>query len=746
MALMAIIVVVGAAAAAWFLTRDDGGGTTAPDGEPIPLAVDALGPGPGPQDGVTGQFTLSPEETIGTGLVGSEGGTITASDGLVITVRPGAHPAPTDYTVTSQQILGHDFGPSVTPASPLYTVDNGGGYSDALIYVDVPIVVPDDHVAIGFFYDAATGELEAIPAVAVDADSITLATRHFSKFFIDIIWFGSIPITAPDPPIDSGFRPGVDDWQFANLGSVAAPAGHCAGQSLAAMWYYSTQRKSGASPLHGLYDNNGDAATPALWEDDSQSYRLCTAVQLDYDVTWDNQGSDFHSALKRSTLLQNGMWQFAQFLGALHVTHQPQYVAIWSADGGGHAMIVYGAGYEGLWVADPNYPAKYRLIPWDFEKLTLGHSVFPTYALEAIFEDTDGNRQERAFLDQLIVALDEVDLTFQVSNSGDCRDVFGTPPTTAAGSAQPCGARVTIYDGVNPLGTITCTDPADATTCSTAVKVQLDEGDNEFGAYVEMEHVIPGKASSTRDWSYVDFHDFTITNGSGLSVEMVPDESEVAGLDLLVKDPPVLVENPDVPGEIVAITASYKAGPVERDDPNRPGLPYGNGWEALPPDPADICMGSGWGGADAGFGPNLCIDVRLSLWDGDPTPFDPAAVRVEDLPTGALPPTLQADDPCRVAAAPGGRPAFEQITYFPCVESFTGSVEQAVEIFGWQEEDRNLGVSHYRVRAVVEGVRIDVSTAYRNYYAADVRTDRMREIVTALVNEIARSIRVTMGG
>ena len=58
--------------------------------------------------------------------------------------------------------------------------------------------------------------------------------------------------------VDSGFRPGVDDWQFTNYGSYVAPTGHCEGQSVSAIWYYVNQRLGGgASPLYGLYDDNG---------------------------------------------------------------------------------------------------------------------------------------------------------------------------------------------------------------------------------------------------------------------------------------------------------------------------------------------------------------------------------------------------------------------------------------------------------------------------------------------------------
>jgi hypothetical protein len=76
--------------------------------------------------------------------------------------------------------------------------------------------------------------------------------------------------------VDTAFQPGVDDWQFPNHGSIVAPGGHCAGQSIAAMWYYDQQRLAAKAPtLYGLYDNNARArGTPQLWQDDAWDHRL----------------------------------------------------------------------------------------------------------------------------------------------------------------------------------------------------------------------------------------------------------------------------------------------------------------------------------------------------------------------------------------------------------------------------------------------------------------------------------------
>jgi hypothetical protein len=812
-----LAVVTVAATAIWYLLKDDangGGGTTMPGSE-FPLALDVLGPGSGPQAGVTGGFDLGRETVLADVSMGADGGVITGTDGLTISVPAGAHQADTAYHVTSRPVSAHTLPDPLQPVSALYHIDNGGGIAEHAIEVDIPISIPDGEFAMGFFYDPATGEFEGMPIVGIDGDSVTVATRHFSE--IVVLWYMGMPLgSLPAPTIDTGFRPGVDDWQFPNYGSAAAVNGHCSGQSLSALWYYTEQRSIGQPALFGRFDNT-DAdpfnpvwpATAGLWEDDRDGIRLASRVQVaQYAVdtaTGYESGADAVAVHLHFSGTDAAI--YSAFGLAMWVTGEPQYAGIMEYvdadgdrrwDGGevvsGHAMIVYGAVDLGLYVADPNYPGDFRMIPWDpakkvdpaaatpgllgpydsatkigesgttfnvigyyaksalvnwrdlagawpdFVAGTVGDDILPSFTLVAEYEDANGNRQRRPFRDRLVVGLEKAELTIEMADSGDCRPYQAAPNNhlLVPGPVQPCSIAATFYDGDAEIGSVACfrTNPTDAWTCSAPQPVTLTEGDNLFGVLVDV-HRVPNGGTAAR-FEFVDFDRFLITRGSGLALEMVPNESESAGLELLVKDAPVLVENPDVPGEIIAITASYKAGPAVLDSegyreyfPDRSYVPYVAGWGVLGPSADDGCMGSGWGGADAGFGPNLCIDVRLSVWDGDPSPLDPALVRREALDVN---PTL---DPCRVE---------NYLTWWPCVESFTGNTDQGVEIFGWREEDRNVGVSEYRVRAVVEGIRIDVGTAYRNYAAHDVRTDRMREIVTALINEIARKIRVVTTG
>ncbi|MBK8641821.1 MAG: hypothetical protein IPN15_06215 [Saprospiraceae bacterium] len=75
---------------------------------------------------------------------------------------------------------------------------------------------------------------------------------------------------------ESGFRPGIDDWEFPNEGSYIEPEGHCAGQSLTAMWYYHVHKLS--LNEHPLYDRFSTLPSP-IWQDNVKGYRFSSVIQ-----------------------------------------------------------------------------------------------------------------------------------------------------------------------------------------------------------------------------------------------------------------------------------------------------------------------------------------------------------------------------------------------------------------------------------------------------------------------------------
>ena len=300
----------------------------------------------------TGSIETEKSEKITAEKVSSQGGTITISDsdttldGMEITVSPGAYTNEVEFSVSCATISEHSFGDAFNPISPLIMVDNGEVLADLPVEVTIPVTVPEGQFAMGFLYDASSGQLEGLPLADSDGDSITVVTRHFS----DIV------VSAINPAdligdIDSGFRPGVDDWQFTNRGSYIAPKGHCSGQSMTAMFYYISKPDGPNATLYGRYDNNGnEPATPDFWYDDSLGYRFASVIQ---------QEENFSSERRYETyaLHKDPVKTLYLFAYSIKLTGQPQMVGIASsAAGGAHAMIAYRYIDNKLYVADPNYP------------------------------------------------------------------------------------------------------------------------------------------------------------------------------------------------------------------------------------------------------------------------------------------------------------------------------------------------------------------------------------------------------
>lgn len=270
--------------------------------------------------------------------------------GLTIAVPEGAYADVAEFAVSHRPFEG-ELPENVTALTRVITVENGGEYAGEIMTVTIPIELPEDHFAMGFFLHE-DGSLEGMPLVALSKDSITIATRHFSEFFIGMVADALLAGT-----IDSRFRPGRDDWHFDNVGSYIAPKGHCAGQALSAMWYYTERTLRGAPALYGRYDSNGGDATPTLWQDDSHAYRLASVVQHDMHAGAGNR------LLRRLAFefeyLTTDELNWRAFLCAMLVTDEPQFVGIMSTkEQEGHAMIVYKADADAgmLYVADPNYP------------------------------------------------------------------------------------------------------------------------------------------------------------------------------------------------------------------------------------------------------------------------------------------------------------------------------------------------------------------------------------------------------
>lgn len=306
--------------------------------------------------------------------VGPGGGTVTINkpgdplDSLVLTLSPGSYQTTKTFKITYAPITGNQLGQYFNPISPLINISYDGGYSAEPIKIKIPVNIPAGKFAMGFLYDKSTGLVEGLPVEDMGNNYVTISTSHFTSNS-SIGKTGGISYQNPQADIvissideavlsqqniiDSGFNPGVDDWEFINYGSYIAQHGQCAGQAITEMWYYQTKKKSGSPSLYHNYDQFNDAARPTvLWQDNPLGYRFASTIQA--DANWD--------AYIQNLNYQSGKASFTwkTFALSMLVTGQPQFILVRQSapPNDGHALIVYKIDYPGgkLYLADPNFP------------------------------------------------------------------------------------------------------------------------------------------------------------------------------------------------------------------------------------------------------------------------------------------------------------------------------------------------------------------------------------------------------
>lgn len=505
------------------------------EGTPGSLPLDPVPPEGGdvPPDEVTP--TLAGDVSLGTAgaptvtTIGPGGGTVTLP-GLAIELRPGSLAADTPVTVTTTPIDGlaapGDFGSAIDPVTPLYSIDLGDAdlAIPATVTLDmaIPTNLPPDTVPMAFYRDPLTGTLSPLTPVASDDGRLTVLAPHFSDILGALVDLAKIPGT-----VDSGFRPGKDDWQFNNFGSYIATGGQCEGQTVSEIWYYGTQHKAdGAGPLFGLYDNNGATdKTPTLWQDDSDGYRFVGSVHTAglaeraaylfiRDSQWD---------------AADGRMTYAAFKVAIATTGRPQMLRISPAPGdAGHTLIVYRVTKDLLYLADPNYVGRLRAVsydpatgkvgtyssgdsatsidaagtvsftrfaylPWvaskteawvadrwaEFEAGQAGDRAYPLFDLKAVSgTDEAGKATWEPLADGFVTALDK--LPIQITKLGD-------------GAAS----SLLVFPG---------TSAKEVGTWGWHQTLDLVPGENRFGLLVY------GKKGN--DWGYVDFVRLTVIRGA----------------------------------------------------------------------------------------------------------------------------------------------------------------------------------------------------------------------------------------
>jgi hypothetical protein len=301
--------------------------------------------------GITGTISTQTPVTVATGTIGATGGVVSVTEpgnpltGLELNIPANAYSDTRQVKISYAPIEKHTFGKNFNPITPLITIENCGGYSNELISIKVPVKIPSGTFAMAFFYNNEAKKLEGVPVLSQDADTIAIAAMQLYS-----IVFSYIDEALLNADIDSKFKPAFDDWEFENQGSYISQGGHCAGQSISALWYYCEKPDGADAQLFGRYDNNGNTPpTPGFDSDDSLGYRFASMVQS--DINWSSIDNRFWSSQRGL----NDELTWKRFAYSILLTGQPQLVSLASGENA-HAMIVYRVVNGTLHIADPNYP------------------------------------------------------------------------------------------------------------------------------------------------------------------------------------------------------------------------------------------------------------------------------------------------------------------------------------------------------------------------------------------------------
>ncbi len=201
----------------------------------------------------------------------SGGGTLTVSlagsplNGVTLQIPAGAMDATGTVTLGSRAAATTGFPANLIPRTPVLRITTTAGNlkQPALLRFVLPATPGATRIALAL--DPATGETSPLPTIISDAAGITVALpnlhgggvtaglRDEAKLLdgagIDVLMFDILDIDKND--YDTGYRPGVDDWDFPRqpIGPMTATTTGAVdpGQAMVgtSMWYFMRQKAAG---------------------------------------------------------------------------------------------------------------------------------------------------------------------------------------------------------------------------------------------------------------------------------------------------------------------------------------------------------------------------------------------------------------------------------------------------------------------------------------------------------------------
>ncbi|MEO5798924.1 MAG: Ig-like domain-containing protein [Gemmatimonadales bacterium] len=173
--------------------------------------------------------------------VSTSGGTVTltrpgsALNGTTLTIPSGALSTSGAIGFMISSTAGIAAPAGMTPLTPGLTITGPTGPLKQPAMLRLPVATPTGKILVVAVFDPSSGSLSVLPSSTHDATSITVAIPSFEGSGLATVPAASLRVNPPfivsyaiDPSLlvpdfDSGFRPGVDDWDFQRQGVSAFP-------------------------------------------------------------------------------------------------------------------------------------------------------------------------------------------------------------------------------------------------------------------------------------------------------------------------------------------------------------------------------------------------------------------------------------------------------------------------------------------------------------------------------------------
>lgn len=312
-----------------------------------------------------------PPATIGAG-----GGSINVTqpgplNGFRLDVPSGAFPAGLQATVSYSSNSSIPRSPTVNPLSPLITISTTADYATKPLTLHIAAEIPTGTFPVIMMYDPASGVMDALTTTAWDAHGVTAVTgtlngAHFlggaslraGGQIASLVGPGAVgfvdglPLDIIMRDYDSGYRPGVDDWEFPQTPTeVWSTSG--IGSPATSLWYFNAR----PSPLklNGRFMQSANVPLS-----DRMGIRWTSIVGKNFDITLANAVHDAiapYAADKVSFLYNQFLTMRAKFAHSAENGGQAraQLIAITNSSFTSY-LIVYRVQGDRLYVADATLP------------------------------------------------------------------------------------------------------------------------------------------------------------------------------------------------------------------------------------------------------------------------------------------------------------------------------------------------------------------------------------------------------